>query len=80
MRDGYDSFNNLVKRTDARGVLTSLCYDTLNRSPHRYTLPVLGARTHRLTTLTVDSGVETRRTFKADASAAHRPARCCGLG
>ena len=29
--DGYDSFNNLAKRTDARGVLTSFGYDTLNR-------------------------------------------------
>jgi RHS repeat-associated protein len=29
--DGYDSFNNLLKRTDARGVLTSYSYDTLNR-------------------------------------------------
>jgi RHS repeat-associated protein len=29
--DGYDSFNNLLKRTDARGVLTSYGYDTLNR-------------------------------------------------
>jgi RHS repeat-associated protein len=29
--DGYDTFNNLLKRTDARGVLTSYGYDTLNR-------------------------------------------------
>jgi RHS repeat-associated protein len=29
--DGYDSFDNLVKKTDARGVLTSYGYDTLNR-------------------------------------------------
>jgi RHS repeat-associated protein len=29
--DGYDSFNNLLKRTDARGVLTNYSYDTLNR-------------------------------------------------
>ncbi len=29
--DGYDSFNNLLKRTDARGVLTSYGYDGLNR-------------------------------------------------
>ncbi len=29
--DGYDSWNNLLKRTDARGVLTSYGYDTLNR-------------------------------------------------
>ncbi len=29
--DGYDSFDNLQKRTDARGVLTSYGYDTLNR-------------------------------------------------
>jgi RHS repeat-associated protein len=29
--DGYDGFNNLTKRTDARGVLTSYSYDTLNR-------------------------------------------------
>jgi RHS repeat-associated protein len=29
--DGYDSFDNLLKRTDARGVLTSYGYDTLNR-------------------------------------------------
>jgi len=29
--DGYDSFDDLLKRTDARGVLTSYAYDTLNR-------------------------------------------------
>jgi RHS repeat-associated protein len=29
--DGYDSFSNLLKRTDARGVLTTYGYDTLNR-------------------------------------------------
>src|SRR6266568_3368775 len=29
--DGYDSFDNLQKRTDARGVLTSYGYDGLNR-------------------------------------------------
>jgi RHS repeat-associated protein len=29
--DGYDSFDNLLKRTDGRGVLTSYGYDTLNR-------------------------------------------------
>lgn len=29
--DGYDSFDNLLKRTDARGVLTTYGYDTLNR-------------------------------------------------
>jgi RHS repeat-associated protein len=29
--DGYDGFNNLLKRTDARGVLTSYAYDSLNR-------------------------------------------------
>jgi RHS repeat-associated protein len=29
--DGYDSFDNLLKRTDARGVLTSYAYDGLNR-------------------------------------------------
>lgn len=29
--DGYDNFDNLLKRTDARGVLTSYGYDTLNR-------------------------------------------------
>jgi RHS repeat-associated protein len=29
--DGYDNFDNLLKRTDARGVLTSYVYDTLNR-------------------------------------------------
>jgi len=29
--DGYDSFNNLLKRTDARGVLTNYSYDSLNR-------------------------------------------------
>jgi RHS repeat-associated protein len=29
--DGYDSFNNLLKRTDARGVLTTFGYDSLNR-------------------------------------------------
>ncbi len=29
--DGYDSFNNLLKRTDVRGVLTSYGYDGLNR-------------------------------------------------
>jgi RHS repeat-associated protein len=29
--DGYDTYDNLVKRTDARGVLTSYGYDTLNR-------------------------------------------------
>jgi RHS repeat-associated protein len=28
---GYDSFNNLLNRTDARGVLTAYGYDTLNR-------------------------------------------------
>jgi len=29
--DGYDSFDNLMQKTDARGVLTSYGYDTLNR-------------------------------------------------
>ncbi len=29
--DGYDQYDNLQKRTDARGVLTSYGYDTLNR-------------------------------------------------
>jgi YD repeat-containing protein len=29
--DGHDSFDNLLKRTDARGVLTSYAYDTINR-------------------------------------------------
>jgi len=29
--DGYDNFNNLLKRTDARGVVTSYGYDGLNR-------------------------------------------------
>ncbi len=29
--DGYDSFDNLQKRTDARGVLTTYGYDGLNR-------------------------------------------------
>ena len=29
--DGYDNFDNLQKRTDARGVLTSYGYDGLNR-------------------------------------------------
>lgn len=29
--NGYDSFNNLLYRTDARGVLTTYSYDTLNR-------------------------------------------------
>jgi RHS repeat-associated protein len=29
--DGYDSNNNLLKRTDPRGVLTTYSYDTLNR-------------------------------------------------
>lgn len=30
-QDGYDSFNNLLTRTDARGVVTSYTYDGLNR-------------------------------------------------
>jgi RHS repeat-associated protein len=30
-QDGYDSFDNLLTRTDARGVVTSYTYDTLNR-------------------------------------------------
>jgi len=29
--DGYDSWNNLLKRTDTRGVLTGYGDDTLNR-------------------------------------------------
>jgi len=29
--NGYDSFDNLIYRTDARGVLTTYGYDTLNR-------------------------------------------------
>ena len=29
--DGYDNWNNLLKRTDARGALTSYSYDGLNR-------------------------------------------------
>lgn len=29
--NGYDSFNNLLVRTDARGVVTNYLYDTLNR-------------------------------------------------
>src|SRR5207302_10451445 len=28
--DGYDSFNNLLKRTDARGVLTNYSYNNQN--------------------------------------------------
>ena len=30
-QNGYDSFDNLLYRTDARGVVTSYTYDTLNR-------------------------------------------------
>jgi RHS repeat-associated protein len=30
-QDGYDSFSNLLTRTDARGVVTSYTYDGLNR-------------------------------------------------
>jgi RHS repeat-associated protein len=30
-QDGYDSFDNLLTRTDARGVVTSYSYDGLNR-------------------------------------------------
>ena len=30
-QDGYDSFDNLLTRTDARGVVTSYTYDGLNR-------------------------------------------------
>jgi len=30
-QDGYDSFNNLLTRTDSRGVVTSYTYDGLNR-------------------------------------------------
>src|SRR6266478_1302423 len=29
--DGYDSYNNLLKKTDARGVITTYAYDGLNR-------------------------------------------------
>jgi RHS repeat-associated protein len=38
--DGYDQWNNLLKRTDARGVLTSYTYDGLNRPIGvAYTIP-----------------------------------------
>jgi RHS repeat-associated protein len=30
-QNGYDNFGNLISRTDARGVVTSYAYDTLNR-------------------------------------------------
>jgi hypothetical protein len=30
-QNGYNSFDNLLYRTDARGVLTSYGYDALNR-------------------------------------------------
>jgi RHS repeat-associated protein len=41
--DGYDNFDNLTKRTDARGVLTSYSYDGLNRlSQVSYNVGVTG--------------------------------------
>jgi RHS repeat-associated protein len=38
--DGYDQWDNLLKRTDARGVLTTYTYDSLNRLiGAAYTIP-----------------------------------------
>jgi RHS repeat-associated protein len=55
--DGYDSFGNLVKRTDARGVLTGYGYDNLNRlSTISYNVGTSGVAATSGVTLTYDQG------------------------
>jgi RHS repeat-associated protein len=55
--DGYDSFGNLLKRTDARGVLTSYVYDNLNRlSTISYNVGTSGVTATPGVTLTYDQG------------------------
>jgi RHS repeat-associated protein len=55
--DGYDSFGNLLKRTDARGVLTSYGYDNLNRlSTISYNVGTSGVTATPGVTLTYDQG------------------------
>jgi RHS repeat-associated protein len=56
--DGYDSYNNLLKRTDARGVVTTYGYDTLNR-PTSLSYNVTGATNVPATsTVTLTYGVD----------------------
>jgi RHS repeat-associated protein len=57
--DGYDTYNNLLKRTDARGVLTSYSYDTLNR---------LNQVTYNVGTTGVPATSAVTRTYGVDSS------------
>jgi RHS repeat-associated protein len=55
--NGYDSFGDLLYRTDARGVLTSYTYDNLNRlSTIAYTVTGTGVTATPGVTLTYDQG------------------------
>ena len=56
-QNGYNSFGDLLYRTDARGVLTSYTYDNLNRlSTIAYTVTGTGVTATPGVTLTYDQG------------------------
>ncbi len=56
-QNGYDSFGDLLYRTDARGVLTSYTYDNLNRlSTISYNVGTSGVTATPSVTLTYDQG------------------------
>jgi RHS repeat-associated protein len=56
-QNGYDSFGDLLYRTDARGVLTSYTYDNLNRlSTISYNVGTSGVTATPGVTLTYDQG------------------------
>ena len=55
--DGYDSFDNLLKRTDARGVLTNYSYDTLNR-PYQISYNVGSSGVPATATITFTYGID----------------------
>ena len=76
--DGYDSFDNLLYRTDARGVVTSYGYDTLNRLAQKsyndgstptvkYGYDAVAPSGCTLPTLTINNGIG-KRTGMCDAA------------
>lgn len=71
--DGYDSYNNLLKRTDARGVVTTYGYDTLNR-PTSVSYNVSGATNVPATsTVTLTYGVDSSCNSSHGAGCIGRP-------
>jgi RHS repeat-associated protein len=71
--DGYDSYNNLLKRTDARGVVTTYGYDTLNR-PTSVSYIVTGATNVPATsTVTLTYGVDSSCNSSHGAGCIGRP-------